>query len=291
MAPRLRVCCRNGMPTLSCVVLMLYLLAAAVLMIGFTRYSRMPTKGLASLFSLQRWLKQGNNAAVDSAITASKRGSANEFEGTAIVTLAAGDAAARHTVVLLKSLRDSNTRIPHLVVLLSRGGMGSEDCHNETLRNTRNRHYPCSGPNTQADDIVSQKYLDAFVRLGAEVRIIDAIPDTKYTALIPGGRATFWVRITACGAVACTELRLAAPMSAHLSPNLCHSGRAGHVIQQTAYLQHDGVPQDHVHRRGRASIAQHRSCNARARLHCCFHGGVLQCRVSVEAVHPGNALT
>ena len=45
---------------------------------------------------------------------------------------------------------------------------------------------------TEADDIVSQQYLDAYARLGAEVRIIDPIPDTIYTSMIPGGRATFW---------------------------------------------------------------------------------------------------
>jgi hypothetical protein len=56
------------------------------------------------------------------------------------VTLATGDAAARHAVTLIKSLRDTDTAIPTIIVLLSRGGMGSEDCHNETLRNTRNRH-------------------------------------------------------------------------------------------------------------------------------------------------------
>jgi alpha-N-acetylglucosamine transferase len=70
--------------------------------------------------------------------------------------------------------------------------MGSEDCHNETLRNARNRHYHCSSKYVVEDDIVSQKYLDAFARLGASVRVIDEIPNSKYTTLIPGGRATFW---------------------------------------------------------------------------------------------------
>jgi alpha-N-acetylglucosamine transferase len=41
-------------------------------------------------------------------------------------------------------------------------------------------------------DIVSQIYLDAFERLGARVRVIDPIEDTKYTRGIPGGRNSFW---------------------------------------------------------------------------------------------------
>ena len=60
------------------------------------------------------------------------------------------------------------------------------------LRNQRNRHYHCSSRHTVEDDIISQRYLDALALLGAEVRIIEEIPNTIYTSMIPGGRATFW---------------------------------------------------------------------------------------------------
>jgi hypothetical protein len=115
-----------------------------------------------------------------------------QFQDTAIVTLAVGDAAAKHAVALVQQLRDTNTAIPRIIVLLSRGGMGSDDCHNETNRDLKGKHYRCSSQYVQADDIISQRYLDALSRLGAEVRIIDEIPNTEYTTLIPGGRATFW---------------------------------------------------------------------------------------------------
>jgi len=115
-----------------------------------------------------------------------------QFKDTAMITLATGDAAAKHAVVLLQAMRDYGTVIPNLIVLLSRGGMGSEDCHNEELRQKRNRHYHCSSKYVVEDDIVSQKYLDAFTRLGATYRVIDEIPNTEYTTMIPGGRATFW---------------------------------------------------------------------------------------------------
>jgi hypothetical protein len=60
----------------------------------------------------------------------------SQYKDTAMITLATGDAAAKHAVVLLQAMRDYGTAIPPLVVLLSRGGMGREDCHKETLRNT-----------------------------------------------------------------------------------------------------------------------------------------------------------
>ena len=42
------------------------------------------------------------------------------------------------------------------------------------------------------DAIVCEKCREALTRLGAVVRVIDEIPNSKYTTLIPGGRATFW---------------------------------------------------------------------------------------------------
>ena len=101
-----------------------------------------------------------------------------QFKDTAFITFAVGDAAAKHAVALLQEMRDMDTVIPRLIVLMSRGGMGSDDCHNDTKRNARGRHYRCSSQYAEPDDIVSQIYLDAFARLGAEVRIIEEIPNT-----------------------------------------------------------------------------------------------------------------
>lgn len=169
---------------------LLYIAIALFAVLGLTRYSRgAKSKSLTKLLRIDRLFRDRSKA---QARRAARLREEALFKDTAIITLATGDAAARHALVLIKSLRDTGTVIPRIIVLLSRGGMGSEDCHNETLRNARNRHYHCSSIHAEADDIVSQKYLDAFGRLGAETRIIDEIPNTKYTALIPGGRATFW---------------------------------------------------------------------------------------------------
>jgi hypothetical protein len=177
-----------------CLASLLYLLVGLIAIISLARYFRI--RGPTSLSAVWKAAKKFTTNATKVKERETRRATVKalreSFKDTAIITLATGDAAARHAIALIKTLRDTGTLIPNIVVLLSRGGMGSADCHNETLRNARNRHYHCSSPKAEADDIVSQKYLDGFARLGAHVKIIDEIKNTKYTALIPGGRATFW---------------------------------------------------------------------------------------------------
>lgn len=116
-----------------------------------------------------------------------------DLEGTAFVTMATGDESARHAVALLQSMRDCGTRIPTLHVMLFRGGAGSRDCHDPASRSVRGRDgVRCELLETEAVEVVSQVYLDAFERLGAEVTLDNPIPDTPYIADIPGGRSISW---------------------------------------------------------------------------------------------------
>ena len=174
-----------------------YVLVSVARFTARAREAGVSEEGLSR--SLVRFFRTGRfgRSAASVAARKSARRSALEayeaqFKDTAIITLAVGDAAAKHAVALAQQLRETETVIPRIIVLLSRGGMGSEDCHNETLRTLKGKHYRCSSQYVQPDDIISQKYLDALARLGVEVRIIDEIPNTEYTTLIPGGRATFW---------------------------------------------------------------------------------------------------
>jgi hypothetical protein len=50
----------------------------------------------------------------------------------------------------------------------------------------------CAGPHTVADEIVDGAYVAALAALGADVRVVDAIPSTPFTKDIPGGRQIFW---------------------------------------------------------------------------------------------------
>lgn len=126
---------------------LLYLLIAFVALTSIGRYYRIRLPGIANVWRIGRMFRR-DYAEIQARRTSIKQ-TRELYKDTAMITLATGDSAAKHAIVLLKTLRDSGTQIPNLIVLLSRGGMGSADCHNETLRNTRNRHYPCSGPLTQ----------------------------------------------------------------------------------------------------------------------------------------------
>ena len=95
---------------------------------------------------------------------------ADPLSGTAIITMAAGIEAGRQAVVLMQSLRDVKTKVPHLLVMLTPGG----------------RDEPIIGR------IVPQDVEDALARLKVETVVIEPIPETEYTSKIAGGRAVFW---------------------------------------------------------------------------------------------------
>jgi len=114
------------------------------------------------------------------------------LEGTAIVTMATGDAAARDALALMRSLRDVGTRVPELRIMLSHGGVGSADCHNATWKAARGRwDVSCNSAQTDAPEITSQVYLDSFAAMGVTPMIVDPIPDTPYTQ-VAGGRQVWW---------------------------------------------------------------------------------------------------
>lgn len=76
-----------------------------------------------------RWAKYlPTDPVLEAARRKIRRPTDKELEGTAIVTMATGDAAARSATALMQSLRDVGTRVPQLVVLLFRGGHGSKWC-------------------------------------------------------------------------------------------------------------------------------------------------------------------
>lgn len=113
-----------------------------------------------------------------------------DFSDTAIVTMAAGDESARLAIALIQSLRDVQTVVPTIVVMLARGGVGSADCVNHTWKVSVGRaDNKCQAADAIAQEIVSGQYLDTFARLGAETLIVDSIPETEYTSQVPGGRA------------------------------------------------------------------------------------------------------
>ena len=112
------------------------------------------------------------------------------FSKHAIVTMAAGDGAARMVVALLQSLRDVGT-CPgiDIVVMLSGGGHGSEDCRRGRVPDHDSRRCDADRPAAKSI-VVSQPYIDAIHALGGQTILIEPVPSA--TAVIPGGRKAFW---------------------------------------------------------------------------------------------------
>lgn len=107
-----------------------------------------------------------------------------ELANTAIVTMAAGDEAGMLAVALVQSLRDVQTRVPNVVVLLMQGGSGSAYCLLRGRGSCADSHNPA--------DIVSPVFLRALERLEAKIEILPALPETDFTREISGGRQRGW---------------------------------------------------------------------------------------------------
>jgi hypothetical protein len=106
-----------------------------------------------------------------------------ELADTAFVTMAAGDDAGRMAVALMQSLRDVETRVPNLVVMLMIGGVGSAHCHGARRNCAVSR---------REEDIIQPEYIAALRRLKVNVTVLDPLPPTEFTNLIAGGPVTFW---------------------------------------------------------------------------------------------------
>ena len=121
---------------------------------------------------------------------------AKENPQNVIMTMIAGNSAARHAVVLIQSLRDVGTKADAIIVMLQQGGIGSPECYNDTRRlllgRSRAGRGACSGPESLAEDIVSPFYLSIMKRLGAVFIVTPELPRTPWTQDISGGGQTFW---------------------------------------------------------------------------------------------------
>jgi hypothetical protein len=144
------------------------------------------------IYGGQKRLKGQLGDQPDTFVGPNRTGELAYLQDTAIITMATGDASAKDAIALMQSLRDVGTQVPHLIVLLVRGGTGSSDCTNSTWRAIHDREkVDRSATNTIAPEIASQRYLDVFARQGVRTLLIDPVPDTPYTK-IPGGRKIFW---------------------------------------------------------------------------------------------------
>ena len=110
------------------------------------------------------------------------------------VTLVAGNSAARHAIALIQSLVNVGSKYP-MVVMLSRGGVGTPECNDPVFRESMGKSgksFRCDTADAEAWEIASPKYLDAMERLGARILLTDEIVRTQWTETIAGGRNFAW---------------------------------------------------------------------------------------------------
>lgn len=110
----------------------------------------------------------------------------------AFVTMASSDDNGRLALALVQTLRDVETRMPHIVLLLMRGGVGSANCNDEVWAAEYGLDVRCHESDATAGAIVSEDLLAEFERLGVEIAVRDPIPTTPFTEGIPGGAGSFW---------------------------------------------------------------------------------------------------
>lgn len=68
---------------------------------------------------------------------------------TAFISMASSDESGKLALAMFQSLRDVGTQVPHLVLMLARGGVGSADCQSTEWRKANGReNIRCSGPDT-----------------------------------------------------------------------------------------------------------------------------------------------
>lgn len=116
----------------------------------------------------------------------------SEIGPHAIITMVAGNSAARHVVALVQSLVDVGTKTP-IVVMLQQGGGGSPECIDDKWKHSVGRStVRCDGDDTVPEEIISGFYVKILKKLGAHLMVTPEIPRTQYTKNIAGGTQMFW---------------------------------------------------------------------------------------------------
>ena len=108
-----------------------------------------------------------------------------DLRDTAFVSMASDNDAGRLALAAFQSLRDVSTQVPTLLLLLMRGGLV---CGNaETQAWHQSSGGVCAHPQTAREHVLAPELLKHLDRLGVEMVMYDAIPQTEYTKGIPGG--------------------------------------------------------------------------------------------------------
>lgn len=111
----------------------------------------------------------------------------------AIFTMATADRAARLATALLQSLRDANTcHSIDLNIMISGGGIGSEDCMNKVI--PQELRSQCRSLNlTHPRGAVSQIFLSSWERMNVKVRLVKPIARDSGTYPVTFAAFVIWL--------------------------------------------------------------------------------------------------
>lgn len=116
---------------------------------------------------------------------------ATPWTGTAAVTYVMRDDHARMAVALMQSMRDFNTRIPVLLVLVGASVHGGAECELKRMAEGLGDNY-CTRDEAPPEDLISHVYIRALRAMEVVVRRAASVARTPYSADIAGGPYKFW---------------------------------------------------------------------------------------------------
>ena len=178
--------------------LVLRLAPFAALFALVARFTRAPARGARALAS---------SSALSSATA--RAGTVALAERSAFVTYVMGDAHARMALALFQSLRDHNTS-HELLALVGRKGAPSAETQECEARAASAAAIAANAstwiaaaasgaaasaalaPCVRVESLLSARYVQAFARLGVELRVAREVERSKYTNNIAGGPWAFW---------------------------------------------------------------------------------------------------
>ena len=115
---------------------------------------------------------------------------------SAFVTFVMGDAHARMALALFQSLRDYNTSYEMLALVARKGAPSDEVKACEEARRASGADIGSGSGNAAPCEAVvgllSMRYVQAFARLGVELRVAKAVERSRFTENIAGGPFSFW---------------------------------------------------------------------------------------------------
>jgi hypothetical protein len=110
------------------------------------------------------------------------------------------DESAVLALTMFQTLRYVGTKVPHLALMVVKGGRGSIHCEDEEWKKQHNstvfkdcytQGIPCGSQDAILEEIISERFIERFKALGVELIPTDLLERNQYTKDIPRGTHCF----------------------------------------------------------------------------------------------------